>query len=413
MNNKELAQKDFDELLEPFYGPDIKYIGEDESNVEYGEMALIANIVSDNYSEWIENIKNSDKFTYESATDDYIQNTEYGQIAIHISNKDNYITIAVYFEINDNFDEEFESLIPITEEVIDDYKNPTIFDVSFKKDNIYQARYVKAYDEDQVKKYFDEEEPNAEYLGAKDIGMRSILKPGKPIDDLTKLENKSIKLIKENISWNSFDKFESVIDKYLPSTGEGDTMASQIVTAVNKLIYKWYNDGDVFDNRYRLEGWLNNLSSYANWLDKYIPESKNILTKITDIHSDNEYSELLYNLATITLNDDFLKDYSTKDKVGSIYNCKGPYIFEEENYDEDDEEDWDEFWEEETESIVPIKEKTSLDDYQRIIYDGLDNIVILADSYDGAEDDINFEKLNLVFERIEEEIENIKNNINL
>ena len=53
----------------------------------------------------------------------------------------------------------------------------------------------------------------------------------------------------------------------------------------------------------------------------------------------------------------------------------------------------------------------TLDDYQRIIYDGLDNISALAESYDGAEGDTNFEKLNLTFKRIEEEIKFIKDKL--
>ena len=39
-------------------------------------------------------------------------------------------------------------------------------------------------------------------------------------------------------SWSAFDEFDGICDQYLPSRGEGDTMASQIVTAINKLIYK-------------------------------------------------------------------------------------------------------------------------------------------------------------------------------
>lgn len=66
------------------------------------------------------------------------------------------------------------------------------------------------------------------------------------------------------VNWNYFDKFEAITVKYMPDYGEGETIASQAVTAVNKLIYKWYNDGDVFDNTKYLEGWWNDLSSYAN-----------------------------------------------------------------------------------------------------------------------------------------------------
>ena len=71
-------------------------------------------------------------------------------------------------------------------------------------------------------------------------------------------------------SWSAFDEFDGICDQYLPSRGEGDTMASQIVTAINKLIYKWFNDGDVYDNSYFIQGWCNDISSYANWLYEYI-----------------------------------------------------------------------------------------------------------------------------------------------
>ena len=54
--------------------------------------------------------------------------------------------------------------------------------------------------------------------------------------------------------WSYFDKFETINDRYLPSQGEGETKATQVVTAVTKLVYKWYNDGDVYDNTYALEG---------------------------------------------------------------------------------------------------------------------------------------------------------------
>lgn len=46
--------------------------------------------------------------------------------------------------------------------------------------------------------------------------------------------------------------YDEVIELYLPDRGEGKTKATQIVTAVNKLIYKWFNDGDVYDNTYHM-----------------------------------------------------------------------------------------------------------------------------------------------------------------
>lgn len=149
-------------------------------------------------------------------------------------------------------------------------------------------------------------------------------------------------------SWSYFDKFEKITDKYMPRRGEGGTLASQAVTAVNKLVYKWYNDGDVFDNTHALEGWMNDLSTYANWLDRYIPETKPILEQIDTIGTNGEYEDLLAELADLVLDWGFLEDLSKKDKSGSIYTQKGPYEYKEFDDDEDceDDVDWEE-WDEE------------------------------------------------------------------
>lgn len=115
-------------------------------------------------------------------------------------------------------------------------------------------------------------------------------------------------------------------------------MATQICTAVNKLVYKWYNDGDVFDNTHGLEGWANDLSSYANWLYKYVPASKSILDQIFDIYQEGEYENLLAQLCDTLFDAEDMENYDKRPKQGSVYNCDGPFVFEE--YEEE-EEDYD------------------------------------------------------------------------
>ena len=90
------------------------------------------------------------------------------------------------------------------------------------------------------------------------------------------------KELDESVVWDYFNIFHDINDKYLPDSGEGDNMATQTVTAVNKLVYKWYNDGDVYDNSTAsgLDGWGNDLSDYANWLAKNIDGCKDILDRI-------------------------------------------------------------------------------------------------------------------------------------
>ena len=137
------------------------------------------------------------------------------------------------------------------------------------------------------------------------------------------------------MDWSYFDKFEGIISKYMPLQGEGDTMASQAVTAVNKLVYKWYNDGDVFDTTYNLKGWANDLSSYANWLAKYAQGAEDILNGITTLESGEKYEELLAELADLILTEDYLEKLPTE-KQGSIYDCEGDYRYTENDYEEDD-----------------------------------------------------------------------------
>jgi hypothetical protein len=166
-----------------------------------------------------------------------------------------------------------------------------------------------------------------------------------------------------------FDTFEKKTEKYLPSSGEGDNKATQAVTAATKLIYKWFNDGDVFDNNYGLEGWANDLSSYANWLDEYIEGTGDILDGIKKCQTEDGYEKLLEELADFILGLD-LEELATHEAVGSIYRCDGSYSFSEkltcngcgceisereysqyggycefcseyeDEYEDDDEEDW-------------------------------------------------------------------------
>lgn len=146
------------------------------------------------------------------------------------------------------------------------------------------------------------------------------------------------------LDWDDFDQFAPIINKYMPRMGEGETMASQAATAVNKLIYKWFNDGDVFDNVMGgLQGWANDLSSYANWLLKHCTERcEGILFDISkcriDGHSD--YTDLLFRLAQAIIDPEYLQGLTEKPKTDSIYKCEGPFRFEESWGDEDEDEDW-------------------------------------------------------------------------
>lgn len=139
------------------------------------------------------------------------------------------------------------------------------------------------------------------------------------------------------VEWSYYEKFDEMLEKHLPVMGEGESLGSQIVTALNKLIYKWYNDGDVYDNTGYLKGWCNDLSSYANWLDAHCKlEIGNKLSKIYEIHTESEYEDLLKEIADILFESDFIEFMSMLPKDGSIYSCKGKFRFVDNDESEDD-----------------------------------------------------------------------------
>lgn len=141
--------------------------------------------------------------------------------------------------------------------------------------------------------------------------------------------SKKLKEDVEGVAWSEFDKFSDILAQYLPDRGEGETKATQVATAISKLVYKWYNDGDVYDNRYALDGWANDLSSYANWLDEYILEAPGILRDIKHVTTENSYEQLLYRLCSAVVVPEKLENWNTEAKVGSVYDCSGPFEFRE------------------------------------------------------------------------------------
>lgn len=140
------------------------------------------------------------------------------------------------------------------------------------------------------------------------------------------------------LDWDDFDQFVPIINKYMPRMGEGETMASQAATAVNNLVYKWFNDGDVFDTVMGgLQGWANDLSSYANWLLKHCTERcKEILFDISKCLIDSDYTDLLFRLAQAIIDPEYLQGLAENPKTDSIYKCEGPFRFDE-GMDEDEE----------------------------------------------------------------------------
>lgn len=138
-------------------------------------------------------------------------------------------------------------------------------------------------------------------------------------------------------SLKDFEKFKNC-RKYLPRIGDGDSKGTQAATAISKLVYKWFNDGDVFDNTFGLEGWANDISGSANWLYEYVEGTKEVLDDIARISTEDEYTELLYELCEVV--DTQIPNLLNEPKEGDAYDEPGPFKFREES-EYDDYDDYD------------------------------------------------------------------------
>ena len=127
----------------------------------------------------------------------------------------------------------------------------------------------------------------------------------------------------------NFEEFNDILDKYMPKYGEGDTFASQIATAVAKIVYRWFNDGDSIED----EG----LIQFVNWLKDNVPEAKRYLS---NNESSVNYEEFLYGLCSILLDEEFLEQYTKTSKKDSLYNSMkyGKYYNDQDDSDDEDDE---------------------------------------------------------------------------
>lgn len=203
----------------------------------------------------------------------------------------------------------------------------------------------------------------------------------KSVDDL---EN-----VTASVDWDHYDQYEPFMDQYLPAQGQGDTRATQLVTAITKLIYKWYNDGDVYDNNYGMDGWCNDLSSYANWIYNTYPMTQRILNKIKDTFTDSDYENILMELAAVCFDNDLLAKENEKPADGSIYTESGPFSFND-AIEEDEEDD---YWDDDDEyDDIYNSTNVASDEYETnsrfYVYDAQDNVQ--SDGFVSLEDAIDF-----------------------
>jgi len=124
--------------------------------------------------------------------------------------------------------------------------------------------------------------------------------------------------------------FESKFEKYVPEMGAANTVGGEIVRAVNRIIYRWWNDGDIPGRGYGNE----TCNSSDRYLERVVPMYVNLRDEYV---SEDKYESLMY------------------ERMESVmtYLEAHPELFKEKNYDDsrtrDPKLDVDDSWEDEEE----------------------------------------------------------------
>jgi len=117
------------------------------------------------------------------------------------------------------------------------------------------------------------------------------------IKSFRQIYNKSLR---ESWGGDYSDQFGKIFDEEVPQSGSSKNMYGEIIRAVNRICYRYWNDGDFFFDGYGIE----TCGDAAFWLLKFAPEEiKNLILKM-EYTNENSYDKLCDELVKLTVNID-------------------------------------------------------------------------------------------------------------
>lgn len=133
-----------------------------------------------------------------------------------------------------------------------------------------------------------------------------------------------------------------LFDELVPNEGKADTVKGEVVRAINRVLYRWYNDGDKFFYAYGKET-VGNVMSYLVGCEDIPPAYRRMIlsltAKVEDTYDDDSYWKFLKSLTRAVVS--LLESGQIDDRNNTVDSATFPskweydYSEEEEDYDED------------------------------------------------------------------------------
>jgi hypothetical protein len=106
------------------------------------------------------------------------------------------------------------------------------------------------------------------------------------------------KLLNEFVGGELEKRNEALYDKLVPSQGSADTVEGEMLRAINRIIYRYYNDGDYYYTGYGTEtaGPAHSFLINANH-----PQRSAMVKLFKEFVSDAEYEKMLNDILDVIL----------------------------------------------------------------------------------------------------------------
>ena len=157
-----------------------------------------------------------------------------------------------------------------------------------------------------------------EMMDPSSLSLKSVAKRNK--DDVDRAEAEAAKKVVRTENATKYNKVEEILDQELdkgkqasdvldmvfdtgivPGSGKADTKAGEIIRAMMRVIYRYYNDGDKFFEGYGLETAAPSIAYLIDTIDEVATYVGNMVERLYDYDSDAKYNDAIETLADICL----------------------------------------------------------------------------------------------------------------
>ncbi len=131
------------------------------------------------------------------------------------------------------------------------------------------------------------------------------------------------------------DRNEPLYDKLVAGMGKSETVEGEMLRAINRIVYRFYNDGDKYFEGYGTE----TAGPAHSFLVNANHPLKSAMIKLFDEPSgDNSYERMLKDVL------DMILDYIESRQGKYTPNSEDMYDYEPEFEDEEDDDDYDDYY---------------------------------------------------------------------